>query len=51
MIARMPELSLSETSATLKPRRPSISSCERTRSALLLLALKLGASSTDAAHC
>src|SRR5215510_7059920 len=52
MIARMPELSLSETSATLKPRRPSISSCVSTRSAPLLLPLpKLGPSSTAAAHC
>ena len=44
MIARMPELSLSETSARLKPSRLSISSWLRTRSAPPLAACdELGA--------
>src|SRR5262245_10806799 len=52
MIARMPELSLSETSARLKPSRLSISSWVRMRSAPpLALCMKLEPSSTMAAHC
>ena len=52
MIARMPELSLSETSARLKPSRLSISSWLRMRSAPpLALCMKLEPSSTMAAHC
>src|SRR5215216_3583553 len=51
MMARMPELSSRLTSPTLKPRRLSISSCERTRSPLALLDRLRLPSSTMAAHC
>src|SRR5579863_7756601 len=51
MIARMPELSLSETSARLKPSSESISSWVRMRSAPPLAAWMKWPSSTMAAQC
>src|SRR3954470_3057378 len=52
MMARMPELSSTLTSVTLKPSRLSISSCDRTRSPLFLPPPNSRPpSSTMAAHC
>ena len=51
MMARMPELSLSEMSDSEKPSSESISSWVRTRSAPPLAAWMKWPSSTMAAHC